>query len=191
MKPFFSDKTISNKKITLIGDTIISDDIDVAETMNIYFINAVKELQIRGFKDECSYDEKSDNISRIKFNKHPSIIKIKENVVVGDKITFSPTNLKNIEEKIVSLNMHKPTTLHNIPAKILVQYKDICSKYIYKFYNNCIRESVFPDPMKMADITPAHKKMIKQTNKITDPLVFCLPYLKSLKELSMKIFPNI
>ena len=124
MKPFFSDKTTSNKKITLIeGDTIISDDIDVAETMNIYFINAVKELQIRGFKDECSYDEKSDNISRsiIKFNKHPSIIKIKENLVVGDKITFSTTNLKNIEEKIVSLNMHKPTTLNNIPAKILVQ----------------------------------------------------------------------
>ena len=54
--------------------------------------------------------------------------------------------------------MHKPTTLNNIPAKILVQYKDICSKYIYKFYNNCIRESVFPDPMKMADITLAHKK---------------------------------
>ena len=97
MKPFFSDKTVSNTKITLIeeGDTIISDDIDVAETMNIYFMNAVKELQIRGFKDECSYDEKSDNISRsiIKFNKHQSIIKIKKNVVVGDKITFSPTSL--------------------------------------------------------------------------------------------------
>ena len=94
MKPFFSDKTISNKKVTLIeGDTIISDDIDVAETMNIYFINAVKELQIRGFKDGCSYDEKSGNISRsiIKLNKHPSIIKIKEYVAVGDKITFSPT----------------------------------------------------------------------------------------------------
>ena len=60
----------------------------MAETVNFYFINAVKELQIRGFRDECSYDEKSDNISRsiIKFNKHPSIIKIKENVVVGDNI---------------------------------------------------------------------------------------------------------
>ena len=86
--------------------------------------------------------------SIIKFNKHPSIIKTKENVVVGDKITFSPTNLKNIEEKIVSLNMptNKPTTLNNIPAKILVQYKDICSKYIYKFYNNCIREVSFQIP---------------------------------------------
>ena len=151
---------VYNKKITLIeGDIIISDDIKVAETMNNYFINAVKELQLKGYMNEGIYDDKQD-ISRCitKYNKHPSIIKIKENVIVRDKIAFSLTNLRNIEEKIANLNLNKPTTLNNIPAKILVQYKDICSKLVLKFYNNCIRESVFPDPMKRADMTPAHKK---------------------------------
>ena len=56
-------------------------------------------------------------------------------------------------------------SLYNV--KVCVQ-----NSFIYKFYNNCNRDSVFPDPMKRADTTPAHKKDEKQTNKITDPLVF-------------------
>ena len=58
MKPLCSDKSNSSNKITLIeGDTIISDDITVAETMNNYFTNVVKELQIKGFKTEDISDE--------------------------------------------------------------------------------------------------------------------------------------
>ena len=100
--------------------------------MNNYFTNAVKELQLKGYKNEGIYDDKQDDINRCitKYNKHPSIIKIKENAVVRDKIAFTLTNLRNIEEKIANLNLNKPTTLNNIPTKILVQYKDICSKLI-------------------------------------------------------------
>lgn len=58
MKPLFSEKSNPSNKITLIeGDTIISDDITVAETMNNYFTNVVKELQIKGFKTEDISDE--------------------------------------------------------------------------------------------------------------------------------------
>ena len=83
--------------------------------MKNYFITAVKDLQMNGFKDESIYDEKRDNINRsiTKFNKHPSIIKIKEDVVVRDKNSFSKTNLKNIEQQIVNLNIKEATTLNN------------------------------------------------------------------------------
>ena len=109
-----------------------------------------------------------DDICRtiLKFNKHPSIIKIRENMNTNDSFSFSNTSLNNIESKITNLNINKPTTSNNIPAKILVGYKDIYSKFIVTFYNNCIFESSFPDTMKMADITPAHKKFMRISSNI-------------------------
>ena len=86
-----------------------------------------------------------DDICRtiLKFNKHPSIIKIRENMNTNDSFSFSNTSLNNIESKITNLNINKPTTSNNIPAKILVGYKDIYSKFIVTFYNNCILKTAF------------------------------------------------
>ena len=54
VKPFFSDKSQSNNKIVLIeGDTIISYDVEVAETMNKYFVTVTDSLGI----NEISNDE--------------------------------------------------------------------------------------------------------------------------------------
>ena len=48
MKPFLTDKGVVNKKITLIeGIKIISDDPEVAETLNHYFETAVLSLEIK------------------------------------------------------------------------------------------------------------------------------------------------
>ena len=90
--------------------------------------------------------------------------KSKEKTNTDETFSFSNTSINNIENKIANLNINKPTTFNNIPAKILVDYTDIYSKFIFTFYNYCISESRFPDTMKMADITPAHKKDDK-TNK--------------------------
>ena len=57
-----------------------------------------------------------------------------------------------------SLNASKPTTLINIPVKILVETNDICSHFISKFFNDAVVNSTFPATLKMAEITPAHKK---------------------------------
>ena len=102
VKPLFSEKYSSRNKITLLeGNTIISKDEEVAETMNTFFSNVVKELDIKACskdKSHCNPDldhisnsitkfNKShcnpnlDHISNIitKFKDHPSIIKIKRN----------------------------------------------------------------------------------------------------------------
>ena len=34
----------------------------------------------------------------------------------------------------------------------------ICSHFISKLYNEAVFDSVFPAPLKIAEITPAHKK---------------------------------
>ena len=45
MKPILSDKGRSNSKITLIeNDTIISNDKEVAETLNDYFVSITDSL---------------------------------------------------------------------------------------------------------------------------------------------------
>ena len=49
MKPFFSDKQNTCKRITLIEkDKIISNDGEVAEIMNEFFSIAVSKLDIKG-----------------------------------------------------------------------------------------------------------------------------------------------
>ena len=50
IKPLFSEKHFSNNKIILVDEgEIISDNQKVAETFNIYFANAVKNLDINRF----------------------------------------------------------------------------------------------------------------------------------------------
>ena len=47
VKPFFTDKGLSKRTITLIkGDKIISEDVDVANALNAFFESAVKNLGI-------------------------------------------------------------------------------------------------------------------------------------------------
>ena len=61
-------------------------------------------------------------------------------------------------DKIDSLNKSKPTTYNNIPTRILVDNKDIISPFITEMYNKSNRKSNFPNSLKLADVTPAHKK---------------------------------
>ena len=161
IKPFFSDKHIISRKITLIeNDEIISNDIQVAETMNDFFSNSVEKLNIKGYEITSNYEMGNDNILNIinKFKNHPSILKIKERVNINDKFSFTNCTLADIDLEIHKLNTNKPTTFNNIPAKILVENSDICSPFISKIYNESILRSNFPLPLKKADITPVYKK---------------------------------
>ena len=156
VKPFFSDKNTTGKNITLIdGDNIISTEKQVAETMNIFFSNAVKSLKIKGFKPDDTVNEGLNDKNKIvsKFKNHPSIIKIKQRIEINDKFSFSSSSLNEIEDKIKDINCKKPTTLNTIPANILRDNRDINSKYIFKFYKESVRSGEFPNTMKMAEIT--------------------------------------
>ena len=62
----------------------------------------------------------------------------------NDSFSFSNTSLNNIESKITNLNINKPTTSNNFPAKILVGYKDMYSKFIVTFTTIAFLNSSFP-----------------------------------------------
>ena len=46
----------------------------------------------------------------------------------------------------------------NIPPRVLVDNKDSISPFITDMYNESNRPSNFPNSLKLADVTPAHKK---------------------------------
>ena len=107
VKPMFSDKHVSNNKITLLeGDEIISRDKEVAETFNSFFTNAVNNLNIEGYETEYCLNPNLDKISNItqKFINHPSILKIKDKVKTEVKFHFSTVTVSMIREKINSLD---------------------------------------------------------------------------------------
>ena len=170
IKPLFSEKNNPGGKITLIENgTIISEDIKVANTFNDYFTNVVKTLNIQ---ESITEDEVEDSIEDCisRYENHESIIRIKQNINIDNIFQFSASNLENMEKKINDLNIHKPTTINHIPAKILASVKDISSNYIHYFYNKSIKEGLFPNSLKLADITPAHKKGDKSDKENYRPI---------------------
>ena len=93
-----------------------------------------------------------------KYEKHPSIIKITENINVNNKFTFSTLPSHEVEVVVNSFDIPKPTTYCNTPTKIFKQNFDICSGIITNIYNNCTVVPNFPSIMKHADVSPVHKK---------------------------------
>ena len=187
IKPLFSEKLNISRKISLIeNDEIISNDVDVAETMNDFFSNAVVNLGIRGYQEDCLPNIDGDNIISIikKFKGHPSILNIKERVKVSEKFSFSICSIADIANGIHKLNINKPTTFNNIPAKVLVENCDICSPFITKSYNDSILSNKFPEQLKKADITPAHKKDATTKKENYRP-VSILPSISKIFERNM------
>ena len=187
MKPLFSEKNNSTKHITLIeGNDILSNDMEVAEIMNDFFANSITHLRIRGYAAASSPDPTVDNISNIiaTFKNHPSILKIKEKVQTMNKFSFSCVNEKLITDEICSLDIRKPTTFNNIPAKILVHCHNMCSSHLRHIFNKSVINRTFPTALKMADISPAHKKD-ERTNKDNYRPVSILPSVSKIFERIM------
>ena len=65
-----------------------------------------------------------------KFAEHPSILKIKQMIHTKNKFTFSMSNVADITTEINNLNVNKPTTFNNIPAKLIVETSDMCTFHI-------------------------------------------------------------
>ena len=92
VKPLYSDKGGSGQNITLVnGKEIISNDKEVAETLNSFFRYAVKSLDLNINADllnNVSTNVSYDPIDHIieEFAAHPSILKINEMV---KPITFN------------------------------------------------------------------------------------------------------
>ena len=161
MKPLFSDKNPSNRNITIIEDNeILSDDLDVAEKLNEYFKNAVNllELEVNPYiMDPTVGCNDSIEEAITKFKNHPSIIRIKEKNE-SSLFNFTEVNLSEIEKELQNLNPKKSTTFNNVPPKLLKLSGETCAPTLCYLMNKTFQTCIFPEKLKLADITPVFKK---------------------------------
>ena len=188
VNPLFSNKNKKQNKITLVeNNNIIADNGELAEVFNDFFKNAVRNLNIEENVDATESMEGIDDpidAALKKFQSHPSILKIME--VVGAKLTstkfdFKITNVEDIKKELSELNVNKSTTYKNIPAKILKTNSEICAPYIESILNLSFEDNIFPDNLKLADVSPVFKAGDDTIKKNYRP-VSVLPVVSKIKK---------
>ena len=106
----------------------------------------------------------------MKYRAHPSIIAIKENCTSKSDFNFSFVEKTDILKEIKILQSNKATQNIDIPTKLIKDNADIFAEFIFINLNKCIEQSVFPSKLKLANITPVHKKASKSSKENYRPV---------------------
>ena len=181
VKPFFSEK---QKKLTNIilhqneNDTVTSNDKEIAEIFNTCFLN-------NSSAESCSSTtiKQKDSLGEIikKYKLHPSIVIIREITHFDDKFYLKNLKREDLEKEISNLYPNKATPLNDILINIIKGCNDIISPYLTNLLNGSIENDIFPDSLKLAEVTPAHKKK-ETTNKNNYRPVSVFPCISKLFE---------
>ena len=106
-----------------------------------------------------------------KYEKHPSVKKIRENITVASTFNFA-----DVGKPICHLSSSKVATFKNIPTKYLKVTSDLCSPFLTVIRNQeIILSKNLPQKLELAETTPLYDK----SEKILDLLVFYLQYQRS------------
>ena len=151
---------------------LVNND-EIAKTFNKHFAETVEKLKtVENIKHLAEAAEKlntfewpSNNedltekaLPKIikRFKNHPSIVIIKSKHLIQEKFSFQPVSAKDLESVIKSIPRNKASG-GNIPIQIVKQ-----SGFTYQILTDCINDAinkgVFPDNLKIANITPTHEK---------------------------------
>ena len=190
MKPMFSNTDLGHNKITLVENgEVVTDDKVNSENFNEFFIDAVSSLAIeenRALLDDV--DDDFDPVKRAtrKFGHHPSIIDIKRNVTITGKFMFTEVDVTEMKLEISNLDAKKSGTFMNIPVKLLKEAVDIVAQPLTDIWNfEVINGQKFSSQLKLADITPLHKKLETILKENYRP-VSLLPVVSKLFERIMQ-----
>ena len=143
--------------------------------MNNYFIQAVENPEIESFDNlndvakPINIDENIEDIIK-RYQSHPSILKIKENVKVEKVFEFIDATEDDMYDGIMELNPKKTSVKDDIPAKVLLGTNDIISKHMANMYNDSKNSQTFPSSMKQADVTPIPKTRETSIKKCFRPV---------------------
>ena len=189
MKPLFSDKLSNHGNTTLVKNKkIISEDGEVAQAFNDFFENAVKSLEMKENSDVLMDTEglvDPVEIAIKKFEKHPSIQRIQEQINITEKFSFKLVSVKDIENEIRKLSPDKANTHKNIPIKVLKEAEKIVSHPLMDIWNKeMVGKRKFSIKLKLADIKPIHKKLESIYEKNYRPISI-LPVVSKIFERIM------
>ena len=189
IRPFISDKQkIFQKDFILVeNEEVTSSAKEVAEKMNNFFVDVIESLDIEPFVEESINESNSeDSIENIvmKYSQHPSILKIKDYVMIEDPFSFKNITSHDFENQIKTLDPKKATVENDIPTRMLIETNQLSSVFLTKIYNDSKDDLVFPGTLKNADVVPIHKKE-ERTKKENYRPVSLLPIISKLFERDM------
>ena len=146
----------------------------------------MENLEIESFVPNMDGDNKTYKVDIHEIVKnyetHPSILKIKENVNVETKFIFTDTTPNNLKDEICKLDPNKASTENDTPTKILS--RGIVGEHLAKIYNISEGDANYPLSLKLADVTPIHKKEERTLLKNYRP-VSLIPTVSKLFERYM------
>ena len=184
VKPLLSDKSKSSDKIHLSENgELLNNESETAEVLNNFFSNIVKNLKIPEYENiDPNFENVKDPIFRAisKYKNHPSITAIKEKAK-NAMFNFHEVGKDKIKREINRLNKNKASQKSDIPTKIIHDNVDLFADFIVGSLKGTIKTSIFSSCLKLADITPLHKKGRKDNKENYRP-VSILPTLSKIFE---------
>ena len=159
---------------------MLTSESETAETSNIFFSNIVKKLSISKFNSNNSVTENiKDPVFKAIFIQKGSESKT---------FHFKEVNTGEVEKEVLKLDKTKVSQKANIPTRIIKENIDIFANFLCTSINSAIKYLSFPSSLKLADVTPVHKKGRKDMKENFRP-VSILPTLSKIFEKC--IFNNI
>ena len=157
----------------------------MSEEFSTFLEDAVSSLTVNPDEYYLSDTENLSDFVEItisKFENHPSVQAIKQNILVNQDFNFSNTEVVDILKETTALNNKKNGTFGNIPTKVLKEMSDSCAPALNDIWNNgIITQKSFPNNLKLADVTPVFKNEDASLLKNNRP-VSILPVLSKFYE---------
>ena len=144
----------------------VSDSESIADCLNDHF-GSVGKIMAKKFDDIHS--------SRLK---DPINFIQKE---VENSILLSSTNSHEISKLLTKLNNKASRDVYSISNKVLKETKEIILPYLVVLFNKCIKDGVYPDSFKVAQVIPLFKGGDKADRNSYRPISL-LPALGKLFE---------
>ena len=78
------------------------------------------------------------------------------------------------------LQSNKVTQNTDIPTKLIKDNAGIFAEFIFLSLNKYIEQSVFPSKLKLANITPVHKRKLKKPKRKLQTCQYFIKYFESV-----------
>ena len=145
IKPFLSKGTASKDSTIILKeeDKILTNQKEVANTFNKYFVNVAANIG-----GGCSDD----------LSTHPSIQAIRSNHQNIETFEFKHITDKDTSKYIDKVGINKATGLDNLSAKLIKIAKPAIARPLTNLVNKMINVHTFPTRLKEARLTPIFKK---------------------------------
>ena len=136
--------------------------------MNNYFTGITSHLNLK--PDQINHSESLTNIIE-NFKNHESIERIKlANFHHRQTFNFRYVSVREVKKELMNQSSKKVTRKGDIPGKMLKDSLSVYNKELTTIINNCLKDGLFPNELKLADVSPVFKKDDNLTKENYSPV---------------------